>query len=454
MKRAEWAPMLPSDPKARAAAETFAEILSSDPRGTRQQFAEVQQAFARHHLKVGEEVVPMSFAPTIVSSERLVPVQKQVIRLMKILRRLEPMLLRPRWLSRLGISPAEQDLIRLPAGFDLGIHVSRVDGFLGPAAAGDTGFRIVELNVDSPGGAAYLDACADIFMRTEAWKTFRKAHPGRTLANGKRILNLLLKAWKLWGGIGKPRVGIVDWITVSTVSEFDVLKQTFLKNGIETVVCDPRELEFSKGKLRDYDGKALDMIYRRVLVEDILAHGEDARAMLDAYRAGAVCLVNPFRCKPLTVKSLLSVFHEPEMAELLSPSDLRFLHTLVPWTAVVENGPMLERIEREQESLVLKPADSWGGQGLYLGWEVSASKWREGIEEALKGRYVVQQRAHIPQACYPVAVDDGWDFRNFRMDFNPYTFSTNVGTPLVRLATSDTLNIKAGGCMTVSYVLD
>lgn len=446
--------MLPSDPQAQAAAETFAKILLADPKASAEQFVEVKNAFARHHLKVGDDVVPMSFCPAIISASRMGPVQKQVIHLMKILKRLEPMLLRPRWLNRLGISPAEQDLIRLPAGFGLGIHVSRVDGFLGPARSGDTGFRIIELNVDSPGGAAYLDACADIFMKTEVWTRFRKAHPGKTLVNGKRILNLLLKAWKLWGGIGAPRVGIVDWITVSTVSEFDVLKRTFLKHGIETVVCDPRELEFSKGKLRDYDGKPLDLIYRRVLVEDILAHGEDARALLDAYRAGAVCLVNPFRCKPLTVKSLLSVFHEPEMAELLSPADLRFLHTIVPWTAIVEDGPMLERIEREQEQLVLKPADSWGGQGLYLGWEVSASTWREGIEEALKGRYVVQQRAHIPQAEFPVAVDGGWEYRNFRMDYNPYTFSTNVGTPLVRLATSDTLNIKAGGSMTVSYVLD
>lgn len=75
-------------------------------------------------------------------------------------------------------------------------------------------------------------------------------------------------------------------------------------------------------------------------------------------------------------------------------------------------------------------------------------------EEALKGHYVVQQRAFIPRATYPVLDAAGWSYQEFRMDFNPYTFSTEVGAPLVRLATSDTLNIKAGGCMTVTYVLD
>ncbi len=446
--------MLPTDPRAQIAAETFRNLLLEDPVASRQQHDEVLSRFAEAHLKMGEGVVPMSFSPTVISSERLAPVHQQIARLLRILKRLEPMLLRPRWLDRLGISREEQDLIRLPAGFDLGIHVSRVDGFLGPADGTDTGFRIVELNVDSPGGAAYLDACGEIFAQTEVWRRFAQAHPGKMLSNGQSILKLLLKAWKLWGGIGKPRVGIVDWITVSTVSEFDVLRQAFLKKGIETVVCDPRELDLSKGKLRHYEGKPLDLVYRRVLVEDILAHGEEARALLDAYRAGAVCLVNPFRCKPLTVKSLLSVFYEQEMAELLSAGELKFLHSIVPWTAIVEDGPMLERIEKEQENLVLKPADSWGGQGLYLGWEVSEAKWREGIEEALRGRYVVQERAHIPQAHYPVATETGWEYRNFRMDFNPYTFGAGVGTPLVRLATTDTLNIKAGGCMTVSYILD
>jgi uncharacterized circularly permuted ATP-grasp superfamily protein len=446
--------MIPSDPQAQAASETFRKLLEADPEGTRRQYDEARAEMKRTKLLVGDDIAPFCFAPAVVSKSRLTPVAKQVQRLMRILKRLEPLLLRPRWLDRLGISPAEQDLIRLPAGYDLGIHVSRVDGFLGPRQGADTGFRIVELNVDSPGGAAYLDAASKILSATPVWKQFRSLHPGRSHQAGKRILDLMLKAYKLWGGLDKPRIGIADWITVSTVSEFDVLKERFLKAGIDTVVVDPRELEFSGGKLRDYDGKPLDLVYRRVLVEDILAHGSDARALLDAYRAGAVCLVNPFRCKPLTVKSLLAVFHEPDMMELLGKKQIQFLHQIVPWTATVEEGPVLERLQRDQQKLVLKPADSWGGQGIYLGWELSKSEWEAGIEEAINGRYVAQERVFIPEAQLPLAQDNGWSFPTYKLDFNPYTFSTGVGLPLIRLAGSDLLNIKAGGQLTVTYVLD
>ncbi|MCA9778408.1 MAG: circularly permuted type 2 ATP-grasp protein [Candidatus Eremiobacteraeota bacterium] len=446
--------MIPSDSAAHEAAATFRSLLEADPQGTRAQFEEAREQMRQTHLFVGDDVAPFCFAPAIVSRSRHDPIKKQIARLMRILKRLEPLLLRPRWLNKLGVSEAEQDLIRLPAGFDLGMHVSRVDGFVGPANGNDTGFRIVELNVDSPGGAAYLDAASKIMASTPVWKEFRQRHPGSLPKSCKRILDLLLKAYRLWGGLGQPRIGIADWITVSTVSEFEVLKERFTRAGIETVVVDPRELEFTNGRLRDYDGKPIDLVYRRVLVEDLLAHGNDARALLDAYRAGAVCVVNPFRCKPLTVKSLMAVFHEPEMEELLGRSASQFLRTLVPWTALVEDGPAMERIEKGRDHLVLKPADSWGGQGIYLGWELTDSQWSAAIEEALKGRYVAQEKVAIPQAHMPLARDDGWDFPNYRLDFNPYTFSTGVGMPLIRLAGSDLLNIKAGGQLTVSYVLD
>ena len=41
-----------------------------------------------------------------------------------------------------------------------------------------------------------------------------------------------------------------------------------------------------------------------------------SRAIVEACQARAVCLVNSFASKPLTVKSLLALFHEPEAEDL------------------------------------------------------------------------------------------------------------------------------------------
>lgn len=443
-----------SDPAAQKATDTFRRLLEEDPEGTRQEYDAMVERLRKDGLVVGERVLPLSFAPALISRQRLEPINREMAQLVKILIRLEPILHRPRWMELLGISPEERDLIRLPASLPHGSHVSRVDGFLGPPRSeDDSGYRIVELNIDSPGGAAFMDACWNAISETETWKRFRQLHPGSFLPSDPNILEVLLRSWKAWGGAGKPRIAIVDWVTVSTHAEFALLRDHFRSHEIDAVVSDPRELEFKNGQLLDYDGKPIDLVYRRVLVEDLLAHGEEARPLLDAYRAGAVCMVNPFRAKPLTIKSLLALFHRSEMEELLDADDLRFIRRIVPWTAIVEDGPVVDTLLKRRSELVLKPADGWGGEGIYLGWELSDSAWEDAVKLAIARRYVAQERVYIPTAEHPVATEKGWEYVDFRVDFDPYLFSQKVGIPLMRLSGNDMLNIKTGGQLAVTWVL-
>lgn len=443
-----------SDPAAQKASDTFRRLLDDDPVGTRQEYDAMVERMRKSGLMVGDRVIPLSFAPALISRARLEPINREMAQLMKILIRLEPILHRPRWMELLGISPEERDLIRLPASLPHGSHVSRVDGFLGPPQSdGDTGYRIVELNIDSPGGAAFMDAAWNAISETETWKRFRQHHPGSFIPSDPNILEVLLNCWKAWGGAGNPRIAIVDWVTVSTHAEFALLRDHFKSRDIDTVVCDPRELEFKNGHLVDYDGKQIELVYRRVLVEDLLARGEEARSLLDAYRAGAVCMVNPFRAKPLTIKSLLALFHRSEMEELLDADDIRFIRRIVPWTAIVEDGPVVDTLIKRRSELVLKPADGWGGDGIYLGWELTDSDWEAAVKVALSKRYVAQERVFIPQAEHPVPTEKGWEYHDFRVDFDPYLFSQKIGVPLMRLSGSDMLNIKTGGQLAVTWVL-
>lgn len=446
--------MIASDPATRAAVDAFRDLLEDDPAGTRQELDWVRTQMVRSKLLFDQQPLPLCFAPAAITASRLEPIRRQVERLMRILIRLEDKLRHPRWMKALGIPFAEQELIKLPTRLRQGRLISRVDGFLAPPAEGDTGYRVVELNVDSPGGGGFMDACASLLRRTPTWNRFRERFPGRYLPTDRRTLLLLLRCWRDWGGTELPRIAIVDWITVNTVQEFDILKSRFRARGVEAVICDPRELEFKAGRLRDYDGKPIDLVYRRVLVEDLLEHGEEALPLLSAYRAGAVCVVNSFASKPLTVKSLLSLFHRDEAEELLTHDELRLVRRLVPWTADVEDGPVLEQIRSERESLVLKPADSYGAEGLYLGWRTEPAEWDRAIAEALKGRYVVQRRVTIPEGTFPVPVEGGWEHRSFRMDFDPYMFGRGMADPLVRLSGSEVLNVKQGGSIAVTWILD
>ena len=76
--------------------------------------------------------------------------------------------------------------------------------------------------------------------------------------------------------------------------------------GVPTVVADPRELVFDGKKLTAH-GKKIDLVYRRVLINDIVAHPAECAALVKAYAANAVCVANPFRCKIPHVKTFFAV---------------------------------------------------------------------------------------------------------------------------------------------------
>ncbi|MFN8608264.1 MAG: hypothetical protein U0931_12080 [Vulcanimicrobiota bacterium] len=444
--------MIP-DPYCRAAFEFIRQHLEADPAGNRQEYAEIERGLSQRGILFQGKPLPICIAPALLRQAHLKPLQDQMRRLVRILAKLEAPLRTTEWLDRLGIHRTEQQLIQWPSRLKAGEYISRMDGFLDFQADGGIGYQIVEMNVDSPGGAAFMDECVRLLKKTSLWKRLAREFPGRYLDTDSRDLPLLLKSWADWGGKGKPRIAVVDWITVNTAAEFELLKQRYNRLGYETIICDPRELEYKDGKLRDYDGKVIDLVYRRVLVEDLLAHAEAARPFLSAYREEAVCVVNSFACKPLTVKSLLSWVHRVEFEPLLNKSDLKFLRSLVPWTTTVEDGPLLDRLRREREQTILKPADGYGGQGLYLGWEMDESAWERAIEEAVKDRYVAQRRVSIPRAEFPVPLENGWDFQEFRFDFDPYMFGAGVADPLVRVSDSDITNVKAGAQIAAAWVL-
>jgi len=442
-----------SDPTCQAASDFIRQHLERDPAGTRQEYRQIETQLMKRGIMFQGKPLPICIAPALFHRAQIKPIQDQMRRLVRVLAKLEQPLRQTEWLDRLGIHRSEQQLIQWPTRLQSGGYISRVDGFVEYRSDGSLAYQIVELNVDSPGGAAFMDESFRLVRKTSLWKAFVKKFPGRYMETDAQDLPLLLRAWEQWGGKGKPRIAVVDWITVNTASEFELLKERYNRLGYETIICDPRELEYREGRLVDYDGVPIDLVYRRVLVEDLLTHAEAARPFLHAYRDQACCVVNSFACKPLTVKSLLSWVHRPEFEELLSRSDLAFLRSLVPWTADVVDGPLLDRLRRDREQLILKPADGYGGQGLYLGWEMDQQQWESAIAESLKERYVAQQRVHIPRIHLPVPQDNGWSFENFRMDFDPYMFGASMADPLVRVAQSDVLNVKAGAQIAATWVL-
>jgi uncharacterized circularly permuted ATP-grasp superfamily protein len=249
----------------------------------------------------------------------------------------------------------------------------------------------------------------------------------------------------------------VDWEEVPTWSEFEILQARFEKMGIPTLIADPRELEWD-GKSLVAKEKKIDLVYRRVLINDIVAKPAECAALVKAYSANAICVANNFRCKIPHVKAFFSVLTDEQNGSHFSLGERELIRKHIPWTRVVADVntahygqpiELLAFIRKERENLVLKPSDEYGGSGVTLGWETAEAAWDGAIESALTaktGAWIVQERIPIRREVFPYIADVGKvDYRDMLVDFAPYLFRGKLCGFLTRLSSTGLANVTSGG---------
>jgi hypothetical protein len=335
--------------------------------------------------------------------------------------------------------------------------LSRLDTFLDPA----TGIPwLTEYNGETPAGTAYCDALSDLFQAMPAMRPFAARWTVRPLPGRGHLLNTLLETWHRFRGVRTlPTIAIVDWDDVPTLPEFRLSRDYFASMGCRTVITTPGALRYEGGRLRDADGTAIDLIYKRVLIHELVEQEGLDHPMVRAVVDGAVCMVNPFSCKPLHKKASLAVLSDERNAARFTGEQRAAIARHVPWTRVVEERrteidgqpiDLVEWIAAAQDQLVLKPNDDYGGAGIVLGWEVDRAAWDAAVQRALAAPHIVQRRIALPRESYP-AVDGGRLLFDDRIvDTAPFCWDGAwMDGLLCRISTSTLVNVTAGGGSTI-----
>src|SRR5918993_702864 len=190
-------------------------------------------------------------------------------------------------LDELGVTEVERELVRIDPGYRAVSPTARLDSFLTQEA-----YSFVELNGESPAGIAYADAAYEIFSNLPVMRRFAERYSLRTFSGRPLLLGTLLEAYREYAGAAakaKPSIAIVDFKGLPTQKEFELFKEYFESEGHPARVCAPDELEFTGGRLRCGDFE-IDIVYKRLLVNEYLPVMEEQKALLEAYRAGAVCM--------------------------------------------------------------------------------------------------------------------------------------------------------------------
>ena len=358
--------------------------------------------------------------------------------------------------QQFGLTPQEEELLQDDPGFSCAYPTSRLDAFF----VSEQELKFTEFNSETPAGAMYNHALCRLFLGMPVMRQFLKKWQAFNLPTHMGVVQALLESYAEWAGRRDlPRIAILDWKEVPTYSEFRLFDDCFKHYGMESVIADPREVEVKNGKLWA-GGKPIDLIYKRVLISELLERGGLDHPVVQAVRKRQVCMINPFRCKILFKKASFAVLSDERNRKLLSTEEWQAVAAHIPWTRTVEprktENPdghvvdLLDYVGRNKDRLVLKPNDDYGGKGIVLGWTVDDAGWEAAIKTALANPYIVQDRVNLPREAYPSFEAGRLQIIDRMVDTDPYVIhGSYMEGSLCRISTADLLNVTAGGGSTV-----
>jgi uncharacterized circularly permuted ATP-grasp superfamily protein len=360
-------------------------------------------------------------------------------------------------LARFDLTEMEERLVRIDPGYDKICVSARLDTFVS-----GRDFKFLEYNAETPAGVGDQMQLEKVLQRIPLIKDFLAHNQNWRPKPHQKLLQSLFTSYREFGGRkSKPNIAIVDWEGVSTESEFYILKDHFESMGFPTIVLDPEEIEYAGNKL-NAGSFEIDIIYKRVLIHELLERVDENHPLIKSYVDGNLCIANSFRVKIPHKKMSFAILSDEQYADIFTDEQLEIIKKHIPWTRKVEEAKtkfedreidLLEFIRKNRDKFLIKPNDDYGGKGIVLGWENTQEEWEEAIDEALTDSFVVQEKASIEKKEFPV-FDKKVTMEKLLVDFDPFLFQNKVEGGMVRLSSSSLVNVTQGGGQTALVILE
>jgi hypothetical protein len=442
------------------AIETYHALLSDEVAAESQ--AQLDEQQRRRGLIFGQRPLCTVLRPRFMSPEQYRYLQRHVATLLGAFAKAHfRAMADPAFRAQFGLADWEEALIQHDHRFGAPSPTSRLDTFLLPDR---DAFAITEYNAETPAAQGYSDVLADVFATLPAMRAFLRRYEVRPVLARHRVVNALLDSFHEWSGRPHeaPTIAILDWREVPTYSEHLLFQDYFRMQGLRCITADPREVEYRNGRLVAGDFH-ITLIYKRVLISELIDRGGMDHPVVRAVQDGAVCMVNPFACKILHKKASLAVLSDERNSALYTAEEHQAIAEHVPWTRRVEERwtryrdqsiDLVPFILAQRERLALKANDEYGGKGIVLGWLTAADEWERAVQTALAQPFIVQERITIPSETYPSMRDGRLELHERIMDTAPFIYYGDVvDSCLTRLSTDPLVNVTAGGGSTVPTFL-
>jgi hypothetical protein len=440
-----------------SAADRFNALVRADPSAAAAQAESLAEAFRAAGILFAEAPMATFLRPHFVDRSEWDRLRESSRRLLELAARVARHVFEGdagRLCHFLGTPEGEARLVALDPG-EPDVVLSRLDAFATPQ-----GPRFIEINSDAPAGFGYGDRMASVFQQLPLFRAFQARTPVRYLPSGESLVLSVVRLFEARGGKGIPRVGILDWADVKTRSDQQILRELFLARGFPCALLDPREVSVKDGRLLSPEG-AIDLVYRRVVLSELVERENEVEPLLVAYRKGLAVFVNSFRCRLSEDKAFLAILTDEAFDPLLREGERAFLREVLPWTRKIAERTtrrkdkeidLVPYVLARKDELVLKPAHGYGGASVVVGDEVEDAAWEKAVLSGLESPVVVQERVTIPEELFPVFEGGELRLEPRKVNVNPFYVSGAEVGAVARASRSTVINVSAGGGSVPTFV--
>ena len=431
-----------------------------DPETARETHEQLTEQLLQRGLFFGERPLSTVLRPRFIHPDQYRALQSAIHTVMPAFQKIyHAAMANANFRAQFRLQDWEEELIQVDPGFEVPSPTSRMDTFFDEEEM----LWFCEYNAETPAAIAYTDVMTEVYYALPVMREFSKHYELRPLFGRHLMLHTLIDCYRQWGAMERPCIGILDWKEVPTYSEFVLFHDYFESQGYDCIIADPREVTYENNRLM-VDGKQIQLIYKRVLISELVTRGGLDHPVIRAVRDHAVCMLNPFRCKILHKKASLAVLSDENNVQLFSAEERTAIEHYIPWTRLLEERQtvyegkpvdLLPFLAKNKDQFVIKPNDEYGGKGVVLGWDVRLDEWEAALKAALIEPSIVQERVALPKIPYASWVNGSVEIYDRMIDTNPFIWYGNyVDGCLTRLSTVPLLNVTAGGGSTVpSFVV-
>jgi hypothetical protein len=415
------------------AVAKYNKLLETGPYSDLAWVEALQQRMETGKLSAGGRLVCPFLRPNFISRRQYDSLVKTGESLIGAIDRMEQVVLStPALLARLDLLPAEKMLASIDPGYQALEVAARLDTHLSNGH-----LHFVHYNADSPTGAAHGDVLADLFWDAPPVKEFRKKYSLAKMGSRKHLLHALLKSYKQFGGTTKkPNIAIVEFRPQFSTgqSEYELYRDFFRDEGYAVEIVSPEQLEYRNRVLRKGNFE-INVVYRRLGVQEFLLRFDLSHPLVQAYRDRAVCVVNSFRSELAHKKAMFGLLTDESLTARFPAIERKAIREHVPWTRLVAASKttfeekvvdLPQFILQNRERLALKPNDDYSDQHTYLGWEMEDAEWERALKQAMRTPYVVQERVDPVRSIFPLMSFGRMEFREMQVDVQPHAYLGKV----------------------------